>query len=119
MKININHPAFVSLLETISKNILSNINVDKYFTMTSDKKMAIQYLTLKLVNKSVKLKSAMTNEELIEFINILQKKNVDMENYELAEILKDVAFNFDKINEMTSVPVKQKRRIKTDKSTDA
>lgn len=118
MKVNINHPGFVSFLEAINKNVLSNIKVEKYFTMTSDKKIAIQYLVLRLIDKSVKLKSTMTNDELCDFIGILQKKNVDLENYELAEILKDVITNFEKINEMTSLPVKQKRKIKTDKPTD-
>ena len=120
MKININHPGFISFLETINKNVLSNIKVEKYFSLSSDKKSAIQYLVLKLVNKSVKLKSNMSDEELREFINVLQKKNVELENYEFAEVLKDIVLNFDNINEMTkSTPIKQKRTIKTDKTTDA
>ena len=120
MKININHPGFISFLETINKNVLSNIKVEKYFSLSSDKKSAIQYLVLKLINKSVKLKSNMSDEELREFISVLQKKNVELENYEFAEVLKDIVLNFDNINEMTkSTPIKQKRTIKTDKTTDA
>ena len=84
-----------SILFKLNKNVLSNIKVEKYFSLSSDKKSAIQYLVLKLVNKSVKLKSNMSDEELREFINVLQKKNVELENYEFAEVLKDIVLNFD------------------------
>lgn len=118
MKININHPATISYLEHLNKSIVTNINVDKYFSLSKDKKVGIQYLTLKLVKKHLGVKSKLSNNDIIDFIKVLQKNNEDIENYELASTLLDVINNFDLLSNLSDPTTKQKRTIKTEKNTD-
>ena len=114
MKINTNHPTFISFLDGVNGNILSNISPEKYFSLTPSRKVSLQYLTLKLVIQSVKIRAKLTDSELSEFTEILKKKNEENENYEFAAVLKDVLTNFDTLNEMTKTGRRQKRTVKTD-----
>lgn len=118
MKINTHHPAFLNFLETVNSNILSNITPEKYFSITKERKLSIQYLTLKLIIQSVKVRAKLTDGELYEFAQILRKKNEELENYEFASILNDIVSNFDTLNEMTKTTRRQKRTVKTDKTTN-
>lgn len=118
MKINTNHPTFTKFVETVNSNILSNISPEKYFSLIQSKKVSLQYLTLKMVIQSVKVRAKLTDGELYEFTEILQKKNEDFENYEFAGVLKDVLSNFESLNEMTKTGIRQKRIVKTDKTTN-
>ena len=118
MKINTNHPTFITFIETVNGGILSNISPEKYFSLTPTKKVSLQYLTLKLVIQSVKIRAKLTDEELYEFTEILKKKNEDGENYEFAGVLKDILTNFESLNEMTKTGRRQKRTVKTDKTTN-
>ena len=99
MKININHPTFISFLEKISNNIITSVNV------------------FSLIRNVAKLKTNLNEVELKAFITILWKKNEESENYELAEVLNDIITNFDKINEVstngTKKPVKRTRKVET------
>jgi hypothetical protein len=120
MNINTNHPTFVSFIENVNKNILSNITSEKYFLLTNDKKLAFQYIVLKLILKSVRVRAKLTDSELLDFTKILKNKNEEQENYEFACVLNDITINFDSLCEMAkSTPaVRKKRQIKTDKSKD-
>jgi hypothetical protein len=118
MKINTNHPTFISFLDGVNGSILSNISPEKYFSLTPSKKVSLQYLTLKLVIQSVKVRAKLTDSELSEFTEILKKKNEESENYEFAAVLKDIVANFDTLNEMTKTGIRQKRTVKTDKTTN-
>jgi len=114
MNINVKHPSFISLLETITNNILSNVPVENYFNMVQDKKTSTQYLVFKLLRNTIKVKSKMTDTELKTFLPILIKKNEESENYEFSAVLSDIISNFDSISECTkSIP---KRTVKTDKT---
>jgi hypothetical protein len=112
MKINVNHPAFVTFLDTVNSNILNNVNPEKYFSLS------LQYLTLKMINQSVKVRAKLTDGELYEFTEILRNKGVESENYEFAGVLNDILTNFDVLNEMTKTGRRQKRVVKTDKTTN-
>jgi hypothetical protein len=118
MKINTNHPAFVTFLEQVNSNILANINPEKYFSLPKEKKVGTQYLTLKLINQSVSVRAKLTDGELLEFTEILRKKSEESENYEFAGVLNDIISNFDTLNEMTKSGRRQKRTVKTDKTTN-
>lgn len=118
MKINTNNPALNSYMENLNKTVLSNINIEKYFTLSKDKKIGVQYLTLKLIKKYVGVKSNLTKNDLMDIIKILLKKNEDLENYEFASTLKDVINNFDLLNDLVEPSTKQKRNVKTEKKTD-
>lgn len=100
MKVNVNHPSFISFLENISENILSAIKVDEYFGLTDDKKLAVSYTVLNILKNSAKVRSNLTDSELKSFISVLCKKNEDMENYEFAAVLNDVVRNYSKIIDM-------------------
>jgi hypothetical protein len=121
MKININHPTFISFLEKISNNIITSVNVTDYFTLPSDQKLTISYTVFSLIRNVAKLKTNLNESELKAFITILWKKNEENENYELAEVLNDVISNFDKINEVSSKTIKKppvKRTKKPDIEND-
>jgi len=118
MKINTHHPAFLNFLETVNSNILSNITPEKYFLLTKERKLSVQYLTLKLIIQSVKVRAKLTDSELFEFSQILRKKNEEIENYEFASILNDIISNFDTLIDMTKTTRRQKRTVQTDKTTN-
>jgi hypothetical protein len=117
MKININHPTFISFLEKISTNIITSVNVTDYFTLQSEQKLTVLYTVFSLIRNVAKLKTNLNEVELKAFITILWKKNEECENYELAEVLNDIIMKFDKINELSSntvkKPVKRNRKVDT------
>jgi len=120
LRMNINHPTFIAFIETINKNILSNISVDKYFSLPKEKKIGVQYIVLKHIVKTVKVRGNLTNSELSDFTKILQKKNEILENYEFAGVLSDISTNFDTLIEMgQSGGLRPKKPIRTDSSTDS
>jgi hypothetical protein len=113
MKFNVNHPTFVSFLDTVNSNVLSNIKIEGYFTITSDKKFAIQYMALKLIKTAVKDRAKLTPNELKSFTSLLLTKNEESENYEFAAILNDIVKNFDAVNEFVK-PSRRSKIIRTD-----
>ena len=118
MRINTNHPTFISFIETVNGNILSNITVEKYFSLTQDKKRNFQYITLKLIIKAVKVRADLTDNELNEFTKLLRKRNEELENYEFAAVLNDIVNNFSTICELTKRGIRKKRTVTTDKKTE-
>jgi hypothetical protein len=118
MKVNVNHPSFISFIENVTNNILSNISIQDYFSLNLDKKHRTQYTVLKLIKSSVKVRAKLTDTELLSFITILWKKNEESENYEFAAILNDISKNFEKVNEVTNTKKRITRKIKTDTSSN-
>jgi hypothetical protein len=117
MRVNLNHPSFISFLETVSNNILSNVLVDSYFDLPVEKKMGIQYMVFKLMKSSVSHRAKLSDDEMRSFVIVLQKRNEENENYEFASILKDISNNFDAVNDyIKPKPVKRKIKTKTDTS---
>ncbi len=116
MKVNVNHPSFISFLESVSNNILSAIKIDDYFTLSSEKKIAVSFTVLNLLKNSAKIKANLSMSELKDFITILCKKNEEIENYEFAAVLNDIIKNFDTIEELSNSSKKTKQSKKTDVS---
>lgn len=112
MKVNVNHPSFISFLETISNNILSAIKIDDYFGLNSEKKLAVSFTVLNLLKNSAKIKANLSSSDLKDFIIILCKKNEEIENYEFAAVLNDVIKNFDAICELSNSPKKPSKQVK-------
>jgi hypothetical protein len=100
MKVNVNHPSFISFLESISDNILASIKIDEYFGLSDDKKLSVSYTVLNILKNSAKVKANLSDSELKSFITVLCKKNEDVENYEFAAVLNDVVKNFSVITKM-------------------
>ncbi len=113
MKVNINQQSFVAFLENVTETIVSNVNVENYFSLPQDKKMNVLYVVFKLMKNSLKVRTKFSDEDLKDFVNVLMKSNVNSENYEFAAILKDISNNFDSINEVTKPVKRQTRTIKT------
>ena len=102
MDINVNHPNFIVFLDNVSNTILAHVTTTGYFSSPPDKKLGVQYIVFKLMKTSLRIKGALTNDELKSFTVILCKKNEESENYELAAILNDIVKNFDAVNEKTT-----------------
>lgn len=98
MNVNINHPSFIAFLEGVTRNILTNVTIENYFTLPQPKKTGIQYVVLKLMKKSVSVRAKLTDNELLSFIGVLRKRNEESENYEFSAILKDISSNFETLN---------------------
>lgn len=118
MKGDINNVWFVKSLDNLNKNITTNISVESYFSFNAEKKLNSQYLIFKIITKSVGIKSRTDQEFLKLIIGSLMKRNELFENYELSGVLKDMKTNFDYLYETDTKPVKPKRTIKTNKSSD-
>jgi hypothetical protein len=116
MRVNINHPSFVSFLEGVSNSILTAIKLDNYFNLTNEKKMPLLYAVFTMIKNMAKIKSDLTDLELRSFIIVLCKKNEEVENYEFAALLSDITKNFDVISDMSSTTTKKIN--KTIKKTD-
>ena len=120
MKVNVNHPSFISFLENISTNILSAIKIEEYFGLSDEKKLTVSYTVLHILKNSAKVKANLSDTDLKRFIQVLCKKNEDAENYEFAAVLNDVVKNYSVITKMDppkkKVPVK---KTKTDQSSQS
>lgn len=115
MKVNLNHPSFITFLENVSISILSNVKVENYFSLTTEKKLRVQYMVFKLMKNSVKISTELTDNELRSFVTVLWKKNEEAENYEFAAILNDIANNFESVNEFTKTKKRVPKTTKSDK----
>jgi hypothetical protein len=109
MNINVNQPSFISLLNQLTNNILSNVDLKNYFSLTPQKKLSVSYVVLKLLKTALKPRAKLSDQELKFIINVLLKKNEEKDNFEVAAVLNDIFTNFDVINEQT---IPKKRIVK-------
>jgi len=115
MKINVNHPSFISFLESVSNSILSAIKINDYFSLSNEKKFTIRFTVLNYIKNNAKIKANLSSSELKAFIVVLCKKNEEIENYEFAAVLNDVIKNFDTLNELLDTT---KKASKSNKKID-
>jgi hypothetical protein len=115
MKNNLKNPTFLLFLDSINSTILSNIKTETYFSLNKEKKITFQYLTLKVILQTIKVRAKLTDKELYEFVEVLLDKNEESENFELAGILVDILKDFQTLNNMLKDYYKPKRTIKVDK----
>ena len=118
MRVNINHPSFISFLDNVTSTILSSISTDNYFNLPQESKMGVLYMVFKLMKNSLKMGVKLSDNEMRSFVIVLWKKNEEMENYEFAAILKDISNNFDAVNDFTKTTKRQIRKTKIDKSNN-
>ena len=114
MKVNINHPSFITFLDNVNSSVLFNVSVDNYFSLPSDSKLALQYKVFLLMKNSVNLRARLENDELRSFLTVMWKKNEENENYEFASVLNDILTNFDSICEVTKPKRKSNKTTKID-----
>lgn len=101
MNVNTKNPSFLSFLDNITNAILKNVSIDTYFTITQEKKRGVMYMVFKLIQNSVKSTAKLSDDEMKGFLVALCKKNEITENFEFAEIIKDIIENYDTVNEFT------------------
>ncbi len=106
MKMNLTNNWVAQFIDNIGKSVLSNVETDKYFSLNSEKKLVTQYLVFKIILKNVSLKVKDFNESVPIIINFILKRSEENENYEFAEIMKDIKLNYDKLIEMNTTPNK-------------
>lgn len=116
MRVNVNHPSFVSFMDNVSSSVLFNVVLDNYFTLSQDKRLALQYQVFLLTKNAINLRAKLSNEELRSFIEVLWRKSEESENYEFASILCDIVNNFDSICEVTKPTRRVSKSTKTDKT---
>jgi len=119
MKTKQTSAAVTKFLDSVSKNILSNISIENYFSFNPEKKITTQYLVLKMLMKSVGVKINLNESALPNLLNSLKTRNEEIENYEFAEVLKNMESNMETLMDMGKTNIKPKRTIKTNKPTDA
>ena len=118
MKVNINHPSFISFLDNVTTTILSSVSTENYFNLPQESKMGVLYMVFKLMKDSVKMTTKLSDNEMKSFVIVLWKKNEIAENYEFAAILKDISNNYDAVNDFTKTTKRQGRKLKTDKTNN-
>lgn len=97
MRISSDHPSFISYLNEVTDKVIENVDVEKYFYITKEKKLNTQFIVFTLIEKNIKNKVTILSEQLRTFLLILVKKNEKKERYEVAALLNDIINNFDDI----------------------
>lgn len=113
MNFDANHPNFILFLDNVTNTIYNHVTISGYFKLADDKKLGVQYIVLKLINTSLKIKGKVTKDDLKAFLVILIKKNEENENYELAGTLSDILKNFDTVYEKTHTKKTTTKSTKT------
>lgn len=118
--INVNNPSVIKFLSEITTNIMSNISVDQFFTISQENKLSVYCLVLKIIKNATESRVKLTDVEFRAFLTALWKKNEESENYEIAAILFGITSNYDSINELIKQPVKRVRKeaVKKDKTAN-
>jgi hypothetical protein len=106
MKVPINHPSFISFLESISNNILASVDIESHFRLNKEKQLALSFTIFNLLKNSAKIKANLTDTELKNFITVFCKKNEEIENYEFAAVLNNILVNFDSIINLSNTSKK-------------
>lgn len=114
MKININHPSFISFIEHVISNITTNVSVEKYFKNTTEQKLTDQLKCIKIMNNSIKSTIKLDQLEYKAFMLLLLKKSEELEKFEVSALLKDMISNFDNLYDVIKPIKKNTRKIKTD-----
>lgn len=115
MNLNINHPSIIKFLSEITNNIISNISIDQYFTLSEEKRSELSYVVFKIIKSNSEKRITLGDNEFKAFLLTLWKKNEESENYEVASILNDIIKNYDSINELVKPLKTIKKPIKTEK----
>ena len=110
--------AVIKFLDSISKSVLLNVSVESYFTFSKEKKMTTQFLILKMIIKSMGVKLNTNDAILPNLLKSLKNRNEDLENYEFAEVLKNIESNLETLLDMAKTNIRPKRNIKTNNPND-
>ena len=107
---NSKNPTYLNFIDNVNTNVVNHVNWKNYFNLTSENKITVQNVTLKLIKSSINLRIKLSDEELVNLISSLCRRNEVLENFEFAQVLLDVKTNFHSINESIKP---QKRKPKS------
>lgn len=113
MKLSTTNASFSLFLDLISKTLNKNFDFSNYFNLSQERKSSVKSNTLKLIKNLINNKLPLNDDnDFVDFIKELIKRNDTTENYELNGVLKDILENpsSDVTNETT-----KKRSIKLKK----
>lgn len=118
MKLDFNNQNFKHYLDNINISITKIIKYENYFTLNDEKKISLQSVTSKIIKKIILSKISMANDEVKILLSELGKKNEELENFELAELYKNMITNFDIIFEKPKISTRKNKIIINDKNED-
>jgi hypothetical protein len=110
MNFNPDHPSFVTFLEHVTYSIKNEVDMSKYFKLSPDKKLSIQYIVFKLFENAIKHRASFTDDEKKSIISLLMKRNIIDQYFEFNGVLFDILNNYDHIQESTK-PKKRTRKV--------
>lgn len=118
MKIDYTNPKFKQYVENTNESINGYIKSDNYFTLNDEKKLSLQLTTSKLIKKLIITEIRISNDEIKKFLFELSKKNEQIENFEMAELYKNMINNFDVIFDKPKVVTRKNKIYINDKNED-
>jgi hypothetical protein len=108
MVFNEKNPSFIMVLDKIVNEIIKSISTFNYFTLNDEQKYIIQETSFKIIKNTINYNVSLSDDDIKTFIIILQKKNEQNENYDIAQILKDIFTNYSNFKTSNKKDVKIK-----------
>lgn len=94
MAINDKNPSFLIILDKIVNEIILCLSTLDYFSLNDEQKLVIQQTSFKIIKNTIKYNVSLSDDEIKSFIVLMQNKNVENQNFEIAQILKDILINY-------------------------
>jgi hypothetical protein len=109
MTFNEKNPSFIMILDKIVNEIITSLSTFDYFSLNDEQKFVIQETSFKIIKNTINYNVSLSDDDIKAFIKVLQRKNEQNENYEIAQILKDIFTNYSNFKK----PNKKDSKIKT------
>jgi hypothetical protein len=109
MKFDDRNPSLILILDKIVNEILTSVVTTNYFALNDEQKFVIQEISFKIIKNTITYNTSLSDDDLKTFMKVLQKKNEQTENYEIAQILSDIFINYNKFKINNKKDVKKKQ----------
>ena len=109
MKFDDRNPSLILILDKIVNEILTSVVTTNYFALNDEQKFVIQEISFKNIKNTITYNTSLSDDDLKTFMKVLQKKNEQTENYEIAQILSDIFINYNKFKINNKKDVKKKQ----------
>lgn len=109
MKFDDRSPSLILILDKIVNEILASVVTTNYFVLNDEQKFVIQEISFKIIKNTITYNTSLSDDDLKTFMKVLQKKNEQTENYEIAQILNDIFINYNKFKINNKKDVKKKQ----------
>lgn len=109
MKFDDKNPSLILILDKIVNEIISSVATTDYFALNNEQKFLIQEISFRIIKNTVNYNTTLSDDDLKTFMKVLQKKNEQTENYEIAQILNDIFINYNKFKTNNKKDIKKKQ----------